>query len=279
MNKQQEHIDFERIAKAIEYMYVNYKLQPSLEEVAHHVHLSEFHFQRMFLKWAGVTPKKFIQYLSVENAKRLLKNNQLSLFDAADQTGLSGTGRLHDLFVKIEGMTPGEYKNGGKSLTINYCWTENCFGKMLLASTYKGVCFLAFGENIAKPLNELKELFPNARFDEKTDDFQQSVLNFFNEDWKEPQKIMLHLKGTDFQIKVWETLLKIPQGELATYGDIAKNIHNPKANRAVGTAVGSNPVSYIIPCHRVIRSTGMLGEYHWGRERKKAMIGYECSTV
>ncbi len=272
----QQNIDFDRIAKAIEFMYEHYKTQPSLEEIAAHVHLSEFHFQRMFQAWAGVTPKKFIQYLSVENAKKLLKNNQLTLFDTANQTGLSGTGRLHDLFVKIEGMTPGEYKNGGENLEINYSWGENIFGKMLVASTSKGICYLAFGEEIERPLNELKELFPNAKLKEKLDDFQQSVLRFFNQKWEKSEEIKLHLKGTQFQLKVWETLLKIPEGKLTTYGEIAEKIDNPKANRAVGTAVGSNPVSYLIPCHRVIRSTGVLGEYHWGRERKKAMIGFEC---
>lgn len=276
MNTKQQNIDFERIAMAIEYMYEHYSRQPSLEEIAEHVHLSEFHFLRMFKAWAGVTPKKFIQYLSVENAKKLLKNNQLSLFDTANETGLSGTGRLHDLFVKIEGMTPGEYKNGGEKLDINYTWSENYFGKILVASTSKGICYLAYGDEIEKPLKELKELFPNAKLFEKTDEFQQSVLHFFSKNWENVDEIKLHLKGTQFQLKVWETLLKIPEGKLTTYGEIAETINNPKANRAVGTAVGSNPVSYIIPCHRVIRATGVLGEYHWGRERKKAMIGWEA---
>lgn len=275
--KEQQHIDFERIAKAIEFMYENYKNQPSLEEVAEFVHLSPFHFQRMFQNWAGVSPKKFIQYLSIENAKNLLKNNYLSLFDTANETGLSGTGRLHDLFIKIEGMTPGEYKNGGESLKINYTWGENMFGNMLIASTAKGICYLAFAEDISTPLKELKALFPKAALEEKSDDLQQSVLCFFDQCEAKPETIKLHLKGTPFQLKVWETLLKIPEGKLTTYGDVAAKIQNPKANRAVGTAVGSNPVSYLIPCHRVIRSSGVLGEYHWGKERKKAMIGLECS--
>lgn len=275
----QQHIDFERIAEAIEYMYARFKQQPSLDEVANHVNMSAFHFQRMFQAWAGVSPKKFIQYLSVENAKKLLKNDQLSLFDAADDTGLSGTGRLHDLFVKIEGMTPGEYKNGGENLTIHYSEAETVFGKMLTASTAKGVCYLAFAKKFETAFSELKALFPKAVFENKTDDFQQSVWAFFNSNPTTPQQIRLHLKGTPFQLKIWETLLKIPEGKLITYGEIANDINNPKASRAVGSAVGDNPVSYLIPCHRVIRSTGVLGEYHWGASRKKMMIGWERLRV
>ncbi|MGC3978294.1 MAG: methylated-DNA--[protein]-cysteine S-methyltransferase [Paludibacteraceae bacterium] len=260
-------------------MYVNYKRQPSLDEVATYVHLSPFHFQRMFQLWVGISPKKFIHYLSVENAKKLLNTSRLSLLDVAGETGLSGTGRLHDLFVKIEGMTPGEYKNGGENLAINYQWTENVFGKMLVASTTKGICYLAFAEHIQTPIGELKAIFPNAKFKEETDNLLQSVQRFFNQNQVTPAKIKLHLKGTEFQIKVWETLLKIPEGKLTTYSEIADKIHNPKASRAVGTAVGSNPVSYIIPCHRVIRASGILGEYHWGSERKKAMIGFEINRT
>lgn len=276
MRTEQQHIDFDRIAKAIEYMYINYKRQPTLKTVAEHVHLSEFHFLRMFQQWAGVSPKKFLQYLSVEHAKNLLKNDQLPLSETAFKTGLSSTGRLHDLFVTIEGMTPGEYKNGGENLVINYSWTENIFGKMLVASTQKGICYLAFGNSIDKPLNELKALFPKAILTEKFDSLQNVVMRFFRQDWDNTEMIKLHLKGTPFQLKVWETLLQIPEGALSTYGRIAEEINNPRANRAVGTAVGNNPISYIIPCHRVIRASGVLGEYHWGAERKKAMIGLEC---
>lgn len=278
MNHQQ-HIDFERISKAIEYMYAHFKRQPSLDEVANQLNMSAFHFQRMFQAWAGVSPKKFIQYLSVENAKRLLKTNQLSLFDTADKAGLSGTGRLHDLFVKIEGMTPGEYKKGGENLNIYYSEAETVFGRMLLASTAKGICYLAFSESSETAFSELRALFPKAMFENKTDDFQKSVLMFFNSNPATPKQIQLHLKGTPFQLKVWEALLKIPEGSLTTYGEIANSVNNPKASRAVGSAVGDNPVSYLIPCHRVIRSTGVLGEYHWGAARKKAMIGWESAKV
>ena len=272
----QQQFDFERIAKAIEYMYANFKLQPDLDEVAAHVNISPFHFQRMFQDWAGVSPKKFIQYLNLNRAKMTLKKSELSLFDTAIDTGLSGTGRLHDLFVKIEGMTPGEYKNGGKNLKINYFVSSGIFGEMLTASTGKGICYLAFSDNKDKMLNELTELFPNANYTEQNDELIEKVIRFFDHDWEKPAEIKLHLKATEFQLKVWETLLKIPEGELSSYAKIAEQIDNPKATRAVGSAVGDNPVSFLIPCHRVIRSTGVIGEYHWGTARKKAMIGWEA---
>jgi len=273
---EQQQIDFERIATAIEYMYTNFRTQPGLDEVAAHVCMSPFHFQRMFQDWAGVSPKKFMKYLNVSHAGNLLRSNQLSLFDAASETGLSGTGRLYDLFVKIEGMTPGEFKNGGKNLNIRYCFSPTRFGEMLAASTGKGICYLAFSEDKDRMLTELKELFPNADYSEQTDELIQKVIRFFGLNWNNPEEIKLHLKGTSFQLKVWETLLKIPEGQLATYGEIAEKINNPKATRAVGTAVGDNPVSFLIPCHRVIRSSGVLGQYHWGPARKKAMIGWEA---
>ena len=273
---EQHQIDFERIAAAIEYMYINFRAQPTLDEVAAQVNMSPFHFQRMFQEWAGVSPKKFSQYLNVSNARNILKNSQLNLFDTAVETGLSGTGRLYDLFVKIEGMTPGEYKNGGKSLSIKYVVSPGVFGQLLTASTGKGICYLAFSEDKEQMLNELKGLFPNATFTEQSDEKTEQVIRFFGRDWKHPNQIKLHLKGTPFQLKVWETLLRIPEGQLTTYGDIAAQIQNPKATRAVGSAVGDNPVSFLIPCHRVIRSSGVLGEYHWGPARKKAMIGWEA---
>lgn len=273
---EQQQFDFERIATAIEYMYTNFRSQPGLDEVAAQVNMSPFHFQRMFQEWAGVSPKKFSQYLNVNNARNILKDSQLNLFDTATETGLSGTGRLYDLFVKIEGMTPGEYKNGGKSLKINYLISQSIFGQMLTASTGKGICYLAFSEDKGQMLTELKELFPNASFTEQTDEGIEQVIRFFGLDWNNPKEIKLHLKGTAFQLKVWETLLKIPEGQLATYGEIAKKIQNPKATRAVGSAVGDNPVSFLIPCHRIIRSSGVLGQYHWGPARKKAMIGWEA---
>lgn len=277
--KEQAHLNFDRIAKAIDFLTTHYKDQPNLDEVARKIHLSPFHFQRLFADWAGVSPKKFLQYLTIEHAKNILKEKKASLLDAAYDSGLSGTGRLHDLFINIEGMTPGEYKSGGSNLSINYSYAESPFGNILVASTEKGICYMAFADNEKKALGDLKQQFPNARFRQMVDLIQQNALYIFTHDWTKLDKIKLHLKGTDFQLKVWETLLKIPMGELSTYRSIANKIENPKALRAVGSAIGQNPVAFLIPCHRVIRSSGTFGQYHWGSTRKTAMIGWEAART
>lgn len=271
----QNQIHYNRIAEAIEYIKDNFKQQPNLDEVAEQVHLSPFHFQRLFSEWAGTTPKKFLQYISVEHAKKMLQEQQATLFDTAYETGLSSTSRLHDLFVNIEGMTPAEYKNGGRNLHINYSLAESPFGNLIVASTEKGVCYMAFEDDEEKALKDLIAKFPNAIFQRKLDLLQQNALFIFQNDWSKLGEIKLHLKGTDFQLKVWESLLKIPMGQLSTYGNIAEQIGNPNASRAVGTAIGSNPVAFLIPCHRVIQSTGTFGGYMWGNTRKTAIIGWE----
>jgi len=276
---EQQNINYKRIAEAIEYIKLNFKEQPNLDEVAKKVHLSPFHFQRLFSEWAGTTPKKFLQYTSIEHAKKLLKDQQATLFDTAFETGLSGTGRLHDLFINIEGMTPAEYKNGAKNLSINYSFAESPFGNLIVASTSKGVCYMAFNDDEINALNELKQKFPNATFQRKLDLIQQNALFIFQNDWSKLPEIKLHLKGTEFQLKVWETLLKVPMGKLSTYGNIAEKIGNAKASRAVGTAIGSNPVAFLIPCHRVIQSSGNIGGYMWGNTRKTAIIGWESAKT
>jgi AraC family transcriptional regulator, regulatory protein of adaptative response / methylated-DNA-[protein]-cysteine methyltransferase len=277
----QETINYKRIAEAIDFYKANFREQPSLEDVAGHIHLSPFHFQRMFKEWAGVTPKQFLQYLTLGHAKEILKKDGgATLFDAAFETGLSGTGRLHDLFIKIEGMTPGEYKNGGEALTIRYNFAVSPFGLLLAASTDKGICYLAFAdEGKAGALETLKEQFPRARYLHSGDALQEEALSIFSQDWSQPGAIKLHLKGTPFQLKVWETLLRVPMGNLTTYSRLAEGIDNAGAVRAVGTAVAHNPVAFLIPCHRVIRSDGQTGEYHWGSTRKNAMIGWEATRV
>ncbi|MES2428920.1 MAG: methylated-DNA--[protein]-cysteine S-methyltransferase [Bacteroidota bacterium] len=276
----QNEIDYNRIAQAIAYLRLNYKRQPTLEEAAEHVNLSPFHFQRMFKDWAGVTPKQFLQYLSIEHAKAILKDKQASLFETAYETGLSGTGRLHDLFIKIEGMTPGEYKNGGEDLNINYSFAETPFGTIIVASTTKGICYMAFADgNNDDAFVELQKRFPNAAYHQFLDAIQQNAVYIFTQDWSKLSDIKLHLKGTPFQLKVWETLLKVPMGGLITYGTLAGDLQNPNAGRAVGSAVGDNPVAFLIPCHRVIRSTGEIGQYHWGSQRKTAMIGWEAAKA
>ncbi|MDB5111085.1 MAG: cysteine methyltransferase [Mucilaginibacter sp.] len=276
----QNELDYKRIADAIAFLKLNYKNQPTLEEAAAHVHLSPFHFQRMFKDWAGVSPKQFLQYLSIEHAKTILKDKQASLFDIAFETGLSGTGRLHDLFIKVEGMTPGEYKNGGEQLSINYSFTESPFGTILVASTLKGICYMAFADDgYEQAFADLQQRFPNAGYKQLMDTIQQNAIYIFTRDWSKLDEIKLHLKGTAFQLKVWETLLKVPMGGLISYSGIAGNLNNPNAFRAVGSAVGDNPVAFLIPCHRVIKSTGEIGQYHWGSHRKNAMIGWEASKA
>jgi len=276
---EQEYINYNRIAETINYIQQNFTEQPTLDEIAKKVHLSPYHFQRLFTEWAGVSPKKFLQYISLQHAKQILNNTQSTLFDTAYQTGLSGTGRLHDLFVKIEGMTPGEYKNKGENLSINYSYEESLFGKILVASTTKGICYMGFSDEKNIAFSELEKRFPKANFIQQTDEIQQNALLIYTQDWSKINQIKLHLKGTDFQLKVWEALLKIPMGNLATYGNIAKEIQKPNASRAVGTAIGSNPIAYLIPCHRVIQSTGIFGGYMWGTIRKTAIIGWEASKI
>jgi len=276
--KTQQEIDYTRIADAIGFFRENFKAQPKLDEVAEHVNLSPFHFQRMFKDWAGVTPKQFLQYLSVEHAKEILKHEDANVFNTALETGFSGGGRLHDLFIKVEGMTPGEYRNGGAMLHINYSFADTPFGKVIVASTAKGICHMAFVDECEeKALEQLKISFPNAVFNQLVDRIQQNALFIFTQDWSRLDEIKLHLKGTDFQIKVWETLLKVPPGGLITYASLARKAGSENAYRAVGTAVGSNPVAFLIPCHRVIKSTGEIGQYHWGSTRKNAIIGWEAA--
>lgn len=279
MSQSQEIVNYNRIALAIEYIKANFKEQPDLDELAKKVNLSPFHFQRLFTEWAGVSPKQFVHYLSVKYAKQVLSEQQATLFDTAHQTGLSGTGRLHDLFVKIEGMTPLEYKNGGEKLQINYNLIQILFGLVLVASTPRGICYLAFVENEADGFEDLLELFPNATYVKATDAIQEAALRIFTGGDGSHKHIKVHLKGTDFQLKVWEALLKIPLGKLSSYAQVAKEIGNPLASRAVGSAIGENPIAFIIPCHRVIQSAGTYGQYRWGSTRKSALIGWEAAQV
>lgn len=275
----QDQLNYHRIAEAIIYLQTHFKEQPNLDEVAEAIHLSPFYFQRLFSEWAGTTPKKFLQYISLEHAKKLLVKDRATLFDTAFETGLSSTSRLHDLFVKIEGMTPAEYKNGGENLRINYRFAESPFGNLMVASTTKGICYMAFEDQEEKALKDIKRKFPKADFVRKPDRKQQEALFIFQGDWSRLSGIKLHLKGTDFQLRVWEALLKIPMGRVSTYGAIAREIGNPRASRAVGTAISRNPVAFLIPCHRVIRATGMFGGYQWGSARKTAMIGWESAKI
>lgn len=277
--KPQDQLNYERIATAIEYIQAHFQSQPNLDEVAEKVHLSPAHFQRLFTEWAGTSPKKFLQYISLQHAKSVLRGKQqATLFDATYQTGLSSTSRLHDLFVSIEAMTPAEYKNGGGNLSIHYSFVSTPFGATIVASTPKGICYMAFETDPVMAVENLRVRFPNADLTQKREAVHQSAVGIFARlGGGTPQQVKLHLKGTEFQLKVWESLLHIPQGGLTTYQSIARQIDNPKASRAVGSAIGSNPVAYLIPCHRVIQSSGVFGGYMWGPTRKAAIIGWEAA--
>jgi AraC family transcriptional regulator of adaptative response/methylated-DNA-[protein]-cysteine methyltransferase len=268
--------DYQRIAAALTYLRANFQRQPSLEAVAAQANWSPCHFQRKFQEWAGVSPKKFLQYLSLDHAKHLLRQ-QHSVADAAHETGLSGTGRLHDLFVTLEAMTPGEYRHGGAALAIQYSFGESPFGTYLVASTAKGICKLAFVEDERATLAELRQEWPAALLTRAEPAAHAQVARFFARDFAPTARLHLHLKGTPFQLKIWESLLRIPEGHLRTYSQLAAAAENGAAVRAAGTAIGANPVGYLIPCHRVIRGTGELGQYRWGTARKAALVGWEAA--
>jgi AraC family transcriptional regulator of adaptative response/methylated-DNA-[protein]-cysteine methyltransferase len=269
--------DYARIERALRFLNANHLRRPALDEIAAHIHLSPFHFERLFQRWAGTSPKRFLQYLTKERAKALLRDSR-SLLDTAYESGLSGTGRLHDLFVSCEAVTPGEYKRRGKGVTIEYGFHPTPFGECLLGKTDRGICAVRFLSKPSRPvaLRGLRDEWPAAEFikdDGATGELCDRIFSGAAEGSRMP--FHLHLRGTNFQLKVWQALLTIPCGRLANYGDLAMKVGAPQASRAVGSAVGRNPVAYLIPCHRVIRSLGVIGDYRWGRERKQAMIGWE----
>lgn len=271
-------LNYNRVAEAIHFLSENYKQQPSLDEVAAQVNLSPFHFQRIFTDWAGISPKKFLQFLTVEELKKELHaaNN---LADAADNVGLSAQSRVYDLFVNIEAVTPQEYKSHGEGVSIEYGYHLTPFGECFIAHTEKGICALSFiEENKEEVLDEFAGQWQNAAIKNNQRSTKELVQQLFEAPLQR-KELKLMLKGTKFQVKVWEALLKIPFGSVSTYRNIAAAVDQPGAMRAVGSAVGANPVAFIIPCHRVIRSEGLIGQYHWGATRKRAMIGWEKAKV
>ncbi|MBH8569139.1 methylated-DNA--[protein]-cysteine S-methyltransferase [Microvirga sp. STS02] len=270
--------DYQRIAAALTYAQAHFQAQPDLDELARQAHWSPFHFQRKFQEWAGVSPKKFLQYISLDHAKQLLRQ-QASVAEAAHATGLSGTGRLHDLFVTLEAMTPGEYRHGGAALAISYSFGDSAFGAYLVASTDKGICKLDFIEDETAALAELRAEWPNATFAAEEMPAHAQVAQFFARDFPSTGRLHLHLKGTAFQLKIWESLLRVPEGQLRTYAQLAEAAGRGAAVRAAGTAIGANPVAYLIPCHRVIRGTGALGQYRWDSTRKAALLGCEAART
>jgi AraC family transcriptional regulator of adaptative response/methylated-DNA-[protein]-cysteine methyltransferase len=271
--------DYGRIEAAKHYLEENFKAQPTLDEIDSHVGLSEYHFQRLFSRWAGTSPKRFLQFLTIQHAKQLLAESQ-SILDATYEAGLSSPSRLHDLFVTHEAITPGEFKQKGAGLTIQYGFHDSPFGECLIALTERGICGLQFvaDEDREATLDELKASWPQAEFIEDAEATRPYVDPIFNLSGAEEQpSLPLYLKGTNFQIQVWQALLKIPMGTAVSYGTVAQMIGSPKASRAVGSAAGSNPIAYLIPCHRVIQQAGKLGNYRWGSSRKKAILGWEAA--
>lgn len=276
----QEQIDYNRIERAIHFIEENFQQQPSLKEIADHVALSEFHFNRLFSKWAGTSPQRFMRFLTKEFAKEKLAQSD-NLLDATFESGLSSTSRLHDLFVSYEAMTPAEFKARGEGLTIHYGIHETPFGQCLIAVTGRGITDLRFLENEDKDevINQLKEDFTKAEIIIDNNFTRPFIEQIFYETGNNDTPVTLLLRGTNFQIKVWEALLKIPFGQMVSYNTIAQAIGNPNAHRAVGTAIGSNRLAYIIPCHRVLQKVGSIGGYRWGTTRKKAILGWEMARA
>ncbi|MBU2513323.1 bifunctional helix-turn-helix domain-containing protein/methylated-DNA--[protein]-cysteine S-methyltransferase [bacterium] len=273
---QQAHADYQRIEKALQFLEDNFKEQPTLFEIAESVHLSEFHFQKLFGRWVGISPKRFLQYLTKEHAKKLLQQSK-SLLDVTYDSGLSSPGRLHDLFVNCEAITPGEYKEKGKGMTIQFGFHLSPFGEFLLAISERGICNLSFVKASKAIMTDwLQTQWPLANLVKSEAETRHYVAKIFGSSpGQNPSPIHLFIKGTNFQLKVWEALLAVPFGLVVTYEDIARNIGSPKAVRAVGTAIGKNPIPFIIPCHRVIRKMGDFGNYGEGPIRKKVILGWE----
>ena len=276
----QETYNYEKIARAIEYLMENVKSQPTLFEVADEVNTSQFHFQRMFTEWAGVSPKKFLQYLTADYLKGKIKESN-NLVELAESAGLSSQSRVYDLFTGIEAVTPQEFKSEGKGLNISYGFHPTPFGECFIAVTDRGICAMAFVDSTSRDaqLIMLAKKWYFATIREDSARTAPYISRIFQPALGSLEKLPLLVQGTNFQLKVWEALLTIPQGAVTTYQQIAESIGNPKAVRAVGTAIGDNPIAYLIPCHRVIRKEGILGEYRWGSTRKKALVGLEAAGL
>lgn len=271
---------YDQVAKAIDYLYENFREQPSLDEVAAQVNMSAFHFQRVFTEWAGISPKRFLQYLTTDYLKNKL-GNFTNLLDAADDAGLSGQSRVYDLFVTLEAVTPQEYKEKGSGIAIDYGFHQTPFGECIVGVTERGICHLSFlaGGNRHEAVTGLEMAWENAQLRQNERATEKTAAVIFDKKPSADQKLNVLVKGTNFQVKVWNALLQIPMGSVSTYQSIAAGIGQPKALQAVGSAVGANPVAYLIPCHRVIRKNLVIGEYHWGTERKKAMLGWEMAKT
>jgi AraC family transcriptional regulator, regulatory protein of adaptative response / methylated-DNA-[protein]-cysteine methyltransferase len=275
-----EHIvNYRRIEQAISYITANFTDQPSLKDIAASVHLSEFHFQRMFMRWAGISPKKFMQFLTIGYAKKALRESH-PLLDVAYDAGYSSASRLYDLFVSFEGVTPGEYKEFGRNITIRYGYYQSPFGDCLIAVTEKGICWLSFVEENERTagIRLMREHWSESTLVRDDASAVKAGNRIFDRKSKRKKAALnCFVKGTRFQIKVWEALLRIPFGTLTTYQDIASLCGDPNGSRAAASAIGSNPIAFLIPCHRVIRKSGHFSDYRWGVGRKTAIIGWEAA--
>jgi AraC family transcriptional regulator of adaptative response/methylated-DNA-[protein]-cysteine methyltransferase len=280
----QQSRDYARVERAIRYIEANRRHQPELTRIAASVHLSEYHFQRLFQRWAGISPKRFLQFLTKEDAKRRLRESA-SVLEAALESGLSGSGRLHELLVECEAVTPGEVRRGGEGLEIRYGFHPSPFGECLLASTARGICALRFVGSAGRTTEfaALAREWPKARWIRDPDRTGALVGRAFTgilpdgQGPGDPGAVRLHLRGTNFQVKVWEALLAVPEGSVTTYSALARAIGRPGAARAVGNAAGRNPIALLIPCHRVIRSVGDMNGYRWGGPRKQAILAWEAA--
>jgi AraC family transcriptional regulator of adaptative response/methylated-DNA-[protein]-cysteine methyltransferase len=267
--------DYERIERTILFIKNNFRKQPTLKEIAACADLSTYHFQRLFKRWAGISPKRFLQFVTAVFAKQLLKNRQ-SPMDVSYESGLSSASRLHDLFINIEAATPGRFRKRGEALTIRYGFQPSPFGECFIALTEKGICSLEFvGSNEGdKAVTDLKKQWTQAQIIREQTTTKKYATKIFSGRTRSPN-LPLHVHGTNFQIKVWEALLRIPQGSVVSYEELANSVGKPKAIRAVASAVAHNPIAFLIPCHRVIRKTGAIGGYHWGSVKKTAILLWE----
>lgn len=275
----QQSEDFKRIEKAIRFIEANFKSRPTLDRIAESVHLSKYHFDKLFKRWAGISPIQFLHYMTLDYAKQQLAESK-SLLETSLEAGLSGPSRLHDLFVTFEAMTPGNFKTRGAGLKIFYGFCNSPFGECLLAMTERGICHLGFLEENERTetLNRLFQTWPGSEFTENQERISSIVKNIFRVDQMlNSRPFNMQIKGTNFQINVWRALLGIPEGWIVSYQDIASYLGHPKAFRAVANAVAVNPIAYLIPCHRVIAKSGNMNKYRWGSARKKALIGWEAA--
>ena len=275
----QQSEDFQRIEKAIQFIEANFKSQPSLDQMAKSVHLSKYHFQRLFKRWAGISPIQFMQFITLDYTKERLIESK-NLLETALDAGLSGPSRLHDLFITFDAMTPGDFKKQGSGLQISYGVCDSPLGECLLATTQRGICFFGFVESgeRSETLGQLFDTWPGSEFIENPTAVCPIVNDIFKIDRKKSvHPFNLQIKGTNFQINVWRALLNIPMGCIVSYQDVASYIGHPKAFRAVANAIAVNPVAYLIPCHRVIAKSGKIHRYRWGAARKKALIGWETA--